>query len=360
MNMNKLKTIYAILLTTFVMILPSSGFSSTVVGIKPFSIYIENYHCIKDNVSIDDKLIGKRIKVIEFDGTDFHFCKMGLVRIDGDTRIYGPKLDKDFNPIPNKPSDKDYFESLHDMMNTLYSYIYEGTESIFISLFSPRIHEPTNNNLAFKLSRWEGKIVRSSLKNNVSKNVAASIAIIDQKFQYQYYELINNNWIQKKILAINPDKYDSNLPFLSTQLSILPINKSYISLSKDTTDITVGGKYQRYFPPVMVSRGSRYYVSVYDLSKLLGYGVLNDKQNAQWKILQIVNPTAYELKINEITISINDKSSVSVNNNNVRLEMPWINVDRAEEPYFSLRDFSLIFGIKYSYRDIDKSVIIPQ
>lgn len=290
----------------------------SLTGIKPFSIYIQNYHCVQNNVSIDDKPIGKKIKVFEFDGSDFHISKMGLVKTEGDIRFYGPKLDKDLNPIPNKPSDKDYFESLHDMMNTLYSYIYEGSESIIISLFSPKINKPTTNNIAFKLSGWEGKIVRSSLKSNASINIDVSIAIIDQKMQYQYYELISNKWILKNKLAINPDKYDTNLPFLSTQLRMLPINKSHICLSQNATDITVGGKNQRYFPPAMVSKGNRLYVSVFDLSKLLGYGVLNDVRNAQWKIIQIVNPTAYDLKINEITISINDKINVSVNNNNKR------------------------------------------
>lgn len=62
-----------------------------------------------------------------------------------------------------------------------------------------------------------------------------------------------------------------------------------------------------------------------------------------------------------MNISILDdvNSLEKATNANKRLEIPWINVDRAEEPYFSLRDFSLIFGIKYSYRDIDKTVLMP-
>lgn len=342
--------------------------ASNITGIKPFTLYISKYHYIdqaeQDSYDVD---IGKKIKVIEFDGSSIKVTKMGILEKKGSIIKCGPFLDKDMEPILINYNDKEFDHVMEDIITTYYQCEFIGDKNIFFAYNSKEYASKTCNGLLLTSGslKWaRTRIDKETIKN---KSATAQFVILDDDKQYHYYEIEGGKLVLKHKLAINPDYFDKNLPYLN---QMLPIYRSfwprnykdgYVWFANDNRMIVESGQKRYFNPPVMTMRNGVYYMNVYYLSKRLGYGYAFNKDNGTIRIVKMYNPNMYELSFKELILDVKDKSTITFNDEKKKLKNDWFSNPESCDtcPYISLREFSEMFGFKYSYRDIDKTVLIP-
>lgn len=340
----------------------------SITGIKPFAAYINTYHYYgkvkHDSWDVD---IGKDIKVIEFDGQTIKITKMGILETKGNVIKCGPFLDKNMEPILMSYDDRNLDGVIGDIFTTFYQLKFKGDKNIIFTYNSKTIEPKGIYGLLF----WSDRPKRSGIqltKEQISeKRVSGQISILDDDKQYQPYNIIGNQLVLKHKLAINPDNYDKNLPMLSQMFiyysgSFLRLHSGYLLLRKDSKLYYDKGEKEYSSPPIMISRNGIYYISTYFLSKRFHYGIMCNDEQGYWKIVKIDNPSLHELSIVELILDKKDKSKVMFNGQEKKLQHEWVDLSTENlnyDPYLSLKEFSEMFGFKYSYRDIDKSVLIP-
>ena len=168
-------------------------------------------------------------------------------------------------------------------------------------------------------------------------------------------------------LAINPDYFDKTLPYLSQMLPIYrsfwPRNykNGYLWMSNNSRKIVESGIDRYIDPPALSMKNGVYYVSTYLVSQRLGCGIMHNKQEKSWKIVKMVNPSLDVLYFIEVIFKEDEKEYVYINGERKKLDNPWyypVSV-YAETPYVSIRELSKILEFRYSYRDIDKTILMP-
>lgn len=348
-------------------ICPGAG-SSSVIGIKPFALFITKYHYIDqekhDSYDVD---IGEKIKVIEYDGSNIKITKMGILERKGSVVKCGPFLDKDMEPVLIDYNDKEFDDVMEDIITTHYQCEFIGDKNIFLAYNSKQYDSTTCNGLLLTSDslKWaRTRIDKETVKN---KSATAQFVMLDDDKQYHYYEVENGKLNLKLKLAINPDYFDKKIPYLDQMLPIYrtfwPRNykDGYVWFANDNRMVIESGIKRYFSPPVMIIKNGICYMSVYYLSKRLGYGYAYNKDNQTIKIVKMYNPSMYELSFKELILDTKDKSNVTFNGEKKKLKNDWFSNPESCDtcPYISLREFSEMFGFKYSYRDINKTVLIP-
>lgn len=365
------KTIFAAIVASFVLtqlVSIKAVHQESLTGIKPFSVLISAYHYFdKEKHDSWDVDIGKDIKVIDFDGQTIKITKMGILETKGNVIKSGPFLDKNMEPILMSYDDPNLDDFIADICTTYYQLKFKGDKNIIIAYNSKTMKSKGTYGFLFWSDRPKRGGIQLTKEQISEKGVSRQIAVMDDDKQYQSYNIIGNQLVMKHKLAINPDNYDRNLPMLSQMFnyyssSFLRLRSGYLLLMKDSKLYYDKGEKEYSNPPIMISRNGVYYISTYFLSKRFHYGIMRDKEQDYWKIVKIDNPSLYELSIIELVINKDDKSYVMFNGEKRKLKYDWIDLSTEHlnySPYLSLKEYSEMFGFKYSYRDIDKSVLMP-
>jgi hypothetical protein len=354
--------IYIIILTIITLLSTLTTYdtskSQTIDGIKPFIISISHYHINGVNVNGRDIPIGKKINVVEFDGSNFKITRMGIIKKNGNELTHGPILNKYGEQTYVNFSGDNYLETMSDIFSTFYKYEFIGNQSVAFSFHTNKRIDVVNHSLYFDISNptWYKISTQVTKPNN---KVDSSFSLLDESMQYQYYEVVNKSLISKYRYAINPDKYNKELPLLEGQVNLFPKYSKYLLLEKENRRIVVGGVDQYYEPYVLISRDNKYYISTQRISSFLGVAVKHDKEQHKWIFMKIYNPDINTLSLTELVLNENDPAYVIVNGKKIKLDNNWIRITNSSCPYITLSEYCSIFRIKYYYRYIDKSVLLP-
>jgi hypothetical protein len=368
-SMKKMKI--AMLISILILNIPqnkNSVLSSPTTGIKPFSVIISKYHYYDQEKNESwDVDIGKDIKIIDYDGQTIKITKMGVLETKGKVSKSGPFLDKNNEPILLGFNDPYLDQFISDICTTYYQLKFIGEKNIIIAYNSKTMKLKGLYGLVLYYDKNKRGGVQLTKEQISDKTVSGQFAILDDDKQYQTYNIVGSNMYLSQKLAINPDNYDKKLPMLSQMLrsyysSFQKLWSGYLLLMKDSKLYYDKGQKKYSNPPTMISRNGIYYISTYFISKRFHYGIMRNKELNNWKIIKIHNPNLYELSINELVIDKNDKTKATFNGQEKKLKHEWIDLSSENldyDPYLSLKEFSEMFGFTYSYRDIDKSVLMP-
>ena len=181
--------IILVIVTTLLQVRFDDSMSQSISGIKPFTIYISTYHYIdQEKHTSYDLDIGKKIKVVEFDGSSIKVTKMGILEKHGSIIKCGPFLDKDNEPIRINFSDKIFDNVMEDIITTYYQFEFVGDKNIFFAYSSRAYDSKVNNGLL--LTSGSTKWARTRIDKETIKNKSASsqFVILDDDKQYHYYE----------------------------------------------------------------------------------------------------------------------------------------------------------------------------